>query len=149
MKRKLFVIPVFIAFLGVGYLAYALNSSSSAPPQRNVVAAPPSSDLYSCKAPAINTYKFCDQLPAGYQIAPRLPNAPQAFCPTGTSDSTCLILKQTQSNGVCDPNETVWSDPLDCGCTGALIADPFTGRCGSPATVCQLQAQEQAAKQQG
>ena len=63
MKRKLFVIPVFIAFLGVGYLAYALNSSSSAPPQRNVVAAPPSSDLYSCKAPAINTYKFCDFLP--------------------------------------------------------------------------------------
>ncbi len=52
------------------------------------------------------------------------------------SDLACTLLKQTQSNGVCDPNETWRSSPLDCGCTGALVPDPFTGRCAAPASVC-------------
>ncbi len=100
----------------------------------------PASNVYACENPAINTQNFCDRLPAGYVIAPRLPNGPQAYCRAGMTDSACSLLKQTFSNGVCDPNETVWTDPLDCGCTGAVVGDPFTGRCGAPATVCQLQA---------
>src|SRR5438445_12717180 len=160
MKTKLLLTPVIAVILGGGYLVYTFGFSSV--PQNGStttnsgvtttnggVSAPSGSGLYSCTGPAINTYKFCDKLPTGYQITARLPNAPQPFCPAGTSDTACVLLKQTQSNGVCDPNETVWSDPLDCGCTGSLIADPFTGRCGAPATVCQLQAQIQNAKQGG
>jgi len=106
---------------------------------------------YACSKPAINSQNFCDQLPAGYQIAPRLPAGPAAYCRAGMTDSVCALLKQTFANGVCDPNETVWTDPLDCGCTGAVVGDPFTGRCGSPATVCQLQAlqEDQAAYNKG
>jgi len=50
--------------------------------------------------------------------------------------SACSLLKQTQNNGVCDPNETATTSPLDCGCGGANVPDPYTGRCGSPASVC-------------
>src|SRR5947199_10788482 len=90
----------------------------------------PSNTQYDCATPAINTQNFCDTLPPGYQKAARLPNAPPAACPSGMSASACQVLKLTYGNGVCDPNETVWTSPLDCGCSGANIGDPFTGRCG-------------------
>ena len=93
---------------------------------------------YDCPRPAANSQLLCDILPAGYMstLAPRLPNAPPAYCLTNMSDTACALLKQTQSNGVCDPNETWKTDPLDCGCTGALVPDPYTGRCAAPASVC-------------
>ncbi len=92
--------------------------------------------LYGCAKPAISSQYVCDQIPAGYQIKQRLPNAPQAFCWPQMTQSACALFKQTFANGVCDPNETVFTDPLDCGCTGVVIGDPYTGRCGAPATVC-------------
>jgi hypothetical protein len=104
----------------------------------------PALGKYDCNLPAQNSQNFCDKLPAGYQIPSHLPNAPQPYCPAGMTSSACQLLKQTWGNGACDPNETVWTDPLDCGCTGAVVGDPFTGRCGAPATVCQLQAQQEA-----
>lgn len=111
--------------------------------------AAPAAGGYSCGTPAINSQNFCDKLPVGYQIAPHLPNGPPPYCAAGMTASACQLLKQTWSNGVCDPNETVWTDPLDCGCTGAVTGDPFTGRCGAPATLCQVQAQAQQKQLQG
>ncbi len=143
-----------VVVLGLGFTVYVLGAPTNT--QAIVIKTTsqslqntPGNGGYDCSQPAINSQNFCDQLPAGFQIAPRLPNGPGAYCRAGMSDSACALLKQTFANGVCDPNETVWTDPLDCGCTGALVGDPFTGRCGAPATVCQLQAQQQAQKAAG
>ncbi|HZW84752.1 MAG TPA: hypothetical protein VFE91_02475 [Nitrososphaerales archaeon] len=91
---------------------------------------------YDCPKPSANSELLCDILPANYVIAARLPNAPPAYCFNGMSDAACALLKQTQSNGVCDPNETWKTSPLDCACTGALVPDPYTGRCAAPASIC-------------
>lgn len=91
---------------------------------------------YDCPKPSANSELLCDILPANYDIAPRLPNAPPGYCLNGMTTAACTMLKQTQSNGICDPNETWKTDPLDCGCTGALVPDPYTGRCAAPASIC-------------
>lgn len=116
-------------FVGGG-IPIAISGGSSSPALQ--------STKYACDPPAIVTQYSCDQLPKGYQIATRLLNAPQASCSAKMTESACKLLKQTFGNGVCDPNETPWTDPLDCGCSGAVVSDPYTGRCGSPAVVCQL-----------
>ncbi len=81
---------------------------------------------------------YLGYIPAGYTLAPRLPNAPFGQCPPQMNASACAIFKLSYANGVCDPNETYLTDPLDCGCTGAVVGNPVTGRCTAPATVCQL-----------
>ena len=93
---------------------------------------------YACRTPAINTSRSCDVLPAGYVILPRLPVAPQLVRPAGMTDSAWVLLQKTFANGVCDPNETWITDPLDCAASGNQLNDPFTGRPGAPASVCQL-----------
>ena len=154
--RKLAVI-LTACLVGVGasifYVAYfgGVNAAStvSTPPSDESSTSflgPNSVPTYDCPKPAVNSELLCDILPAGYTIAPHLPNAPAPFCLTNMSAAACSMLKQTQSNGICDPNETPTTSPLDCGCTGALVPDPFQGRCAAPATVCQLQLQIDAAK---
>ncbi len=158
MKRSLALGATSVAIiLGLGFTLYVLTapgapagnltSTSSTQTTSQGGQSIPAATGYACSKPAINSQNFCDQLPAGYQIAPRLPAGPAAYCRAGMTDSACALLKQTFANGVCDPNETFLTDPLDCGCTGAVVGDPFTGRCGSPATVCQLQALQEAQKQ--
>lgn len=105
--------------------------------------------LYDCPKPSANSELFCDILPTGYAIAPREVNSPPAYCLANMSAAACGMLKTTQGNGVCDPNETPDTAALDCGCTGALIPDPYQGRCASPASVCLLQQQQQGAKAGG
>jgi len=95
---------------------------------------------YFCAKPAINTALFCDQLPPGFTIPGKGPNAPAPTCPSGMSASACSLLKQTMFTGVCTPNETPFTDPFDCGCSGATTADPYTGRCSAPSAVCQIGA---------
>jgi len=97
---------------------------------------------YDCAYPAINTALFCDKLPLGYQIPFRSPNAPDVQCPKGMSVSACSLLKQTMYTGVCTPNETPFTDPFDCGCSGATVADPYLGRCTAPAAICQINANQ-------
>jgi len=136
-----------------GYVFYSLafsvtptnasNGTSNAVITQGAIG--PAGTKYACGTPAVQTELYCDQLPAGYVIAPSLPNAPPPFCPTGMTSSACDLLKKTANNGVCDPNETPDTVPLDCGCTGALAFDPFTGRCSGTASVCQLNLVRQAA----
>lgn len=83
--------------------------------------------------------KYLGYIPQGYQVSPREPNAPVFPCPTGMSTAQCQQFQQTCGNGVCDPNETCSSCPIDCGVTGSLVCDPYTGRGGAPASVCQVQ----------
>jgi hypothetical protein len=88
--------------------------------------------------------KYLGYIPSGYKIAPREPNAPVFPCPTGMSAAQCTIFEQTCGNGVCDPNETCSTCPIDCTVTGAMVCDPYTGRAGAPASVCQVQLAEAA-----
>ena len=83
--------------------------------------------------------KYLGYIPQGYQVSPREPNAPVFPCPSGMSTAQCQQFQQTCGNGVCDPNETCSSCPIDCGVTGSLVCDPYTGRGGAPASVCQVQ----------
>ncbi len=92
---------------------------------------------YDCGAPAVLTTLVCDKLPPGYVILPRLPNSPAPTRPSNMSDSAWLLLQKTFANGVCDPNETWITDPFDCAAPGSTIQDPYTGRPGVPAAVCQ------------
>ena len=105
-------------------------------------AAAPSAKLgsflpYDCGTPAALTTLLCDKLPPGYVIFPRLSNSPAPTRPSNMSDSAWLLLEKTFGNGVCDPNETWITDPLDCAAPEIAIQDPYTGRPGVPATVCQ------------
>jgi|BEDMetMinimDraft_2_1075160.scaffolds.fasta_scaffold00463_10 hypothetical protein len=95
---------------------------------------------YDCAYPAIDSDLSCATLPPGYNISPKLPGSPPVVCPAGMTSDACSLLQKTEGNGVCDPNETPFTAPLDCNCPGALSPDPYTGRCASPATVCQAQA---------
>jgi hypothetical protein len=136
---------------GVFYIAYygGINAAIGAQQTQTSVEGSSTVSPYDCPMPAVNSELLCYLLPAGYTVQPRLPNSPDAYCLSNMSASACTVLKQTQGNGICDPNETPWTSPLDCACTGALVPDPFQGRCAAPATVCQLALQEQAAKQNG
>ncbi len=139
------ILAVLLAAVAVGGIAFYGLTAPGAVPAGSTQAQPtsnqasPSNLDYACEKPAVNTQNFCDKLPAGYQIAPRLPNAPAPSCRAGMTTSACQLLQKTYANGVCDPNETASTDPLDCGCTGALVGDPYTGRCGLAASVCQQQ----------
>src|SRR5712692_9894776 len=151
MKSSLVASVLVAVILVVGISAYALlappgvptgpsvsSTSSSKSVQSTVNQALPGNLDYVCQKPAIISQYTCDQLPAGYQIKPRALAGIQVTCASLMTQSACALLKQTYSNGVCDPNETVWTSPVDCSCSAALVADPYTGRCALPATVCQL-----------
>jgi hypothetical protein len=81
---------------------------------------------------------YLGYLPSGYNAAAHLINAPTYPCPAGMSEGACQSFRQTCGNGVCDPNESCSSCAIDCASPGALTCDPYTGRTGSPVSVCQL-----------
>ena len=88
--------------------------------------------------------KYLGLLPPGYQPAPKGPNSNTWPCPPGLVGAACTQFQATCGNGVCDPNERCDTCPIDCGGTGSLTCDPFTGRQGSPAAICQVMVQQQA-----
>jgi len=80
---------------------------------------------------------YLGYIPAGYAVAPHESNAPNFPCPPDMTASACTLFKQSCGNGVCDPNERCDTCPIDCAPTGNLVCDPYTGRGGSPSSVCQ------------
>ncbi len=88
---------------------------------------------------------YLGYIPAGYVTAPHSFNAPNFPCPPGMSPSQCSSFEQTCGNGVCDPNETCQTCPIDCAPSGNLVCDPYTGRPGMPASVCQAIVQNNQA----
>jgi hypothetical protein len=92
---------------------------------------------YDCSLPAVVSDLACATLPVGYVIPPKLPNAPASPPrPAYMTDAAYALLTKTYGNGICDPNETFLTSPLDCAAYGAVTNDPFTGRPGAPAIVC-------------
>jgi len=80
---------------------------------------------------------YLGYIPAGYVPVPHQANAPTFPCPSGMQADQCATFQKTCGNAVCDPNESCTSCPLDCAPTGNLLCDPYTGRPGMPASVCQ------------
>ncbi|HIM82433.1 MAG TPA: hypothetical protein EYM50_01615 [Nitrososphaerales archaeon] len=70
-------------------------------------------------------------------ISPLLPNAPRFKCPNWMDAETCTTLSNSCGNGVCDAHELCNTCQFDCGCGGAQVCNAQTGRCHSPAGVCQ------------
>ncbi len=87
--------------------------------------------------PILSSQLVCDKLPTGYVILPRFVNSPAPPRRAGMSDSAFALLQKTFGNGVCDPNETWGTDPLDCAASGNQLQDPYTGRPGFTVNVCQ------------
>jgi hypothetical protein len=83
---------------------------------------------------------YLGYIPNGYVLAPHYPNAPTYPCPSGMNTQECNQFKASCGNGVCDPNESCASCPIDCGINGQLTCDPYTGRPGAPISVCQVAA---------
>jgi hypothetical protein len=77
-------------------------------------------------------------LPQGYVASPLQVNSATYPCPAGMSASACSQFQGTCGNGVCDPNESCSTCPIDCAPSGAATCDPYTGRTGAPIAVCFL-----------
>src|SRR5579863_1924249 len=76
---------------------------------------------YDCSLPAVVSDLACAPLPAGYVIPPKLPNAPASPPrPAYMTDAAYALLTKTYGNGICDPNETFLTSPLDCAAYGAV-----------------------------
>jgi hypothetical protein len=145
-KLSILIVVALVAILAIGLsiaLPYVFQKPGSTTSTNNsgsfnVLTFTSNQPPYDCALPAINSDLSCASLPAGYKIPPKLPGAPPVTCPTGMTAAACDLLQQTYGNGVCDPNETPFTAPLDCSCPGSLSPDPYTGRCTTPASVCQV-----------
>ncbi|MDG6967822.1 MAG: hypothetical protein JRN03_08865 [Nitrososphaerota archaeon] len=91
-----------------------------------------------CETPQGAWADYLGYIPAGYVLAPHYAIAPTYPCPAGMNSQQCSIFKASCGNGVCDPNESCQTCPIDCGINGQLTCDPYTGRPGAPISVCQL-----------
>ncbi len=94
-----------------------------------------------CSQPQGAWADYLGYVPSGYVLAPHYPNAPTYPCPSGMDATQCSLFKASCGNGVCDPNESCATCPIDCGVSGQLTCDPYTGRPGAPISVCQLGGQ--------
>jgi hypothetical protein len=80
---------------------------------------------------------YLGYIPAGYTLAPHYLTAPVYPCPSGMNAAQCAVFHQSCGNGVCDPNESCETCPIDCGVSSGLTCDPYTGRPGAPVMECQ------------
>jgi len=91
-----------------------------------------------CETPEGAWADYLGYIPAGYTLAPHFSNAPTYPCPSGMNAQQCATFQASCGNGVCDPNESCATCPIDCGISGQLTCDPYTGRPGAPISVCQV-----------
>ena len=110
------------------------NSSGSGPTGGNCVR----NAQGQCTQPQGAWADYLGYIPAGYTLVPHFLNAPQYPCPSGMNTQQCALFKASCGNGVCDPNESCATCPIDCGINGQLTCDPYTGRPGAPISVCQV-----------
>ena len=81
---------------------------------------------------------YLGYIPTGYTLAPHYQVANTYPCPGGMSTDQCKQFQASCGNGVCDPNESCATCSIDCSVAGQLTCDPYTGRAGSPISICQM-----------
>jgi len=126
------------------------------PPNSSVSSSSSQNETNSSQGPSgghfcgeVNVYGQCLQpegawalylgfIPSGYVLAPHYATTPDYPCPAGMNTSQCATFQSSCGNGVCDPNESCATCPIDCGVVGQLTCDPYTGRAGAPNPVCQV-----------
>jgi hypothetical protein len=81
---------------------------------------------------------YLGYLPAGYVLAPHYPNGAVYPCPQGMDVNMCRHFQASCGNGVCDPNESCSTCPIDCFASESQICNSYTGRTGNPTGVCQV-----------
>jgi hypothetical protein len=137
--------------------AIGLYDYTRAPPPNSAVSSSSSqNETNSSQEPSgghfcseVNAYGQCLQpegawalylgfIPSGYVLAPHYATTPDYPYPAGMSPSQCAVFQSSCGNGVCDPNESCATCPIDCGVVGQLTCDPYTGRAGAPNPVCQV-----------
>ena len=101
-------------------------------------AAPPSGYQDAQGNPQGSWADYLGYIPAGYVLAPHYANAATYPCPSGMDPTQCKQFQASCGNGVCDPNESCTTCPIDCSVPGQLTCDPYTGRAGAPISICQL-----------
>ena len=84
-----------------------------------------------------NAVKVLEELYKNEKKFILLPNAPKYKCPSWMDADTCTTLSNACGNGVCDAHELCNTCQFDCGCGGAQVCNAQTGKCHSPAGVCQ------------
>jgi len=115
------------------------SNSTSATQTNSTQAVGPSSGYQNAQGQPQGAWaEYLGYVPAGYALAPHYPNAATYPCPSGMDPSQCKLFQASCGNGVCDPNESCATCPIDCGIPGQLTCDPYTGRAGAPISVCQL-----------
>ena len=90
-----------------------------------------------CTQPSGAWADYLGYIPAGYTLAPVYPTSEAYPCPTGMDAAQCAVFRQSCGNGVCDPNESCETCPIDCGVPSGMTCNPYTGRPAAPVAVCQ------------
>jgi hypothetical protein len=80
---------------------------------------------------------YLGYVPAGYVIPPHYPNGGIYPCLPGMDAGYCKQFQASCGNGLCDPNESCSTCPIDCLASGQTC-DAYTGRAGNPGGVCQV-----------
>jgi len=91
-----------------------------------------------CTGPQGAWSDYLGYIPSGYVTVPHSLNSFTYPCPSGMDQTQCQQFQASCGNGVCDPNESCTTCPIDCSVPGQLTCDPYTGRAGAPISICQL-----------
>lgn len=89
-----------------------------------------------CIKPEGQWADYLGYIPVGYVIMPHLANAPVYPCPGGMDEANCAVFRASCGDGVCNPNESCSSCPIDCGVPGQLTCGVYSGRPAGPYSVC-------------
>jgi len=83
--------------------------------------------------------RYLGFLPGGYVLPPHCVNCPMVPCPSGMNLGECKQFRASCGNGVCDPDESCSSCPIDC-LPGQLACSSYTGRPMAPtmSDICQV-----------
>lgn len=136
MQMSIVVSLTALIALGAGGLyTYSVTGSTAlnSAPTSNLTAA-----QTAANSKADPGGKFLGFIPAGYTVASLLPNAATYPCPPGSTAAQCAQFKASCGNGVCDPNETCGTCPIDCGTPQGLSCDPYTGRASGLGGICEI-----------